>query len=111
MREERERLGLSQSGFAEMGGVRRHSQINYEGDKFSPTADYLTAIAKMGVDVTYLLTGVRSASNNTEINPREAALLDNFRHAAPADQDAVLRLLNSVAQPTEADVTKSKKRA
>lgn len=57
MREERERLRLSQPAFAELGGAKKHSQINYESDRRAPDSDYLSAIAKHGVDVLYILTG------------------------------------------------------
>lgn len=56
---ERERLGKSQTEMAEQGGVKKNAQINYEKDKRSPDADYLTRIANAGADVNYILTGRR----------------------------------------------------
>lgn len=58
IRSERERLGLSQAAFADQGGASRSSQLLYEKGK-PPTADYLAAIARAGVDVEYVLTGSR----------------------------------------------------
>lgn len=50
---------MSQTGFADLGGVQKRAQINYEKGERSPDAAYLSAVAGHGVDVTYVLTGVR----------------------------------------------------
>lgn len=55
--EERVRLGLSQEGFAEVGGVKRSSQHLYEKDVRHPDAAYLAKIHARGADVGYLITG------------------------------------------------------
>ncbi len=57
LREERERLGLNQPAFAEVGGVQKRAQINYEKDERHPDAAYLAAVAEAGVDDLYVLTG------------------------------------------------------
>jgi len=59
IREERERLSLSQADFAKAAGVHRRSQTNYELGKRSPDADYLAAIGGIGVDVFYVTMGLR----------------------------------------------------
>lgn len=61
LKEERERLRLSQVDFASLGGAKKHSQINYEADRTAPDTDYLAALRLHGVDVVYVLTGERSA--------------------------------------------------
>jgi len=50
---------LSQTEFAALGGAKKHSQINYEADKSSPSSDYLSLLAQHDIDVLYLLTGER----------------------------------------------------
>lgn len=60
LREERERLGISQTQFGDLAQVTKKTQMLYESDQRSPKADYLTAIASQGVDVQYVLTGNRS---------------------------------------------------
>ncbi len=60
LREERERLGLSQTLFGDLAQVTKKTQMLYEGGQRSPKADYLTVIAEQGVDVQYVLTGNRS---------------------------------------------------
>jgi len=62
LREERERLNLSQSVLGQIGGVQKRAQINYEAGERSPDAAYLRGVAHIGVDVQYVLLGVRSAN-------------------------------------------------
>ena len=59
LREERERLGLTQKEFAEIGGVKRVSQHLYERGDTPPNIDYLLRLAEIDVDVAYLLIGER----------------------------------------------------
>lgn len=68
IREERERLKLSQSALAAIGGVGKHSQINYEADRRYPDASYFAHIADAGADVLFILTGRREQAATTTIN-------------------------------------------
>ncbi|PLY12619.1 MAG: XRE family transcriptional regulator [Sedimenticola sp.] len=61
LKEERLRIGLSQPAFAEIGGVKKLTQIAYEQGRRSPDANYLAAVFKLGVDVCYVLSGERIA--------------------------------------------------
>lgn len=61
IREERERLGLSQEAFGEFGGVKKLAQLNYEKGKRSPTGDYFELLRQHNeVDVNYIVTGMRT---------------------------------------------------
>lgn len=51
LRKTREDMSLSQAAFAEMMGVHRRSQINYESGKRQPTLEYLKALESAGIDV------------------------------------------------------------
>lgn len=62
LREERVRLGLNQDDFAEVGGVQRRAQGNYERGERAPDADYLARIAERGADVLFIVTGKRALS-------------------------------------------------
>ncbi len=62
LREERERLCLTQALFAGKVGVNRMTQVNYESGKRSPDVVYLAAAYGAGVDVGYVITGKRSAA-------------------------------------------------
>jgi transcriptional regulator with XRE-family HTH domain len=67
LKEERTRLGLSQSALAESLGVTKWTVINYERPSGRGTpipADSLSACARLGMDVQYILTGVPSANLN-----------------------------------------------
>lgn len=88
LREERERLGLSQPAMSEICGVTMRSQRNYEKDERLPDAGYLASAAQAHVDVLYVLIGHRSAGVSNLTN-EETALLDNFRHSPPAAQKAL----------------------
>lgn len=60
LREERQRLKLDQVAFAELGGVKKNTQIAYEKGETSPSAAYLLKLEEHGVDATYVLTGQRT---------------------------------------------------
>lgn len=66
LREERERLGLTQDAFATACGVRRRAQANYESGERAPGARYLEAAGKIGVDVGYVLDGERTTEDHIE---------------------------------------------
>ena len=92
IREERQRLGLSQEQLGAIAGVRKQAQLTYEkGDRHTDTL-YLAAIAETGADVLYILTGQRAGGASAPPPPRAVSegdriLLDNF-HAAPAQVQA-----------------------
>ena len=92
LKEERGRLGLTQSLFASHGGVVKFTQINYEKGERHPDSAYLAAIAAAGADVLYILTGQRAGGASAPPPPRAVSegdriLLDNF-HAAPSQVQA-----------------------
>lgn len=90
--EERKRLGFNQTDFARLGGVQISAQVNYEKGVRVPNADYLSAIAKAGADVLYILQGHRSARF---LNSEERFLLEKFRLSTPSTQAAIWQLLLS----------------
>lgn len=94
LKEERVRLGRSQSEFAEIAGAHRKSQGNYESGERAPDAAYLEAIAAAGADVQYIVTGVRS---DMALSPDERELLTLFRAAPLAGKAAAIGALQGVA--------------
>lgn len=60
LREERKRLGFSKIDFANMLGIHRNTQGNYEAGR-EPPIPYLLAIQEAGVDVAYVMEGERLA--------------------------------------------------
>lgn len=61
LRVERIKLGLTQGQCANLGGVSRRSQAGYEGGSRPFDGPYLGALARAGVDVTYVITGERGS--------------------------------------------------
>lgn len=59
LKSERKRLGLNQDELAQVAGVQRQAQGNYERGDRVPDAAYLQAIASAGVDVLFVITGRR----------------------------------------------------
>jgi transcriptional regulator with XRE-family HTH domain len=60
LQDERRKLDMTQPELAKIGGITKSSQVNYEGGKRNPDTAYLAAIAQIGVDVQYIITGERS---------------------------------------------------
>lgn len=65
LREERKHLGLTQEELAIIGGVKVNAQSIYERGVRVPNAIYLANIAKVGVDVLYVVTGKRAPCTAT----------------------------------------------
>ena len=92
----RKALGLSQQAVADHVGIAARSQRNYESGERSPDADYLSALAVLGMDVLYLLTGQRSGIGEqaAKLTAEEEAMLGYFRDASKeARRKALLALL------------------
>jgi len=90
LREERLRLGFTQSEMASAGRVVPRTYSNYELELSDggrdPGAAFIAAIAECGVDVLYILTSKRSvemllSEDAVVLKPDEAALVDNYRHS------------------------------
>lgn len=97
LREERDRLGMNQTAFAAQGGVQKRAQINYEANERKPDTAYLEAIAKVGADVQYIVTGARSGA---ALTGDEQALLALFRAAPLAVKAAAMGALQGASAAT-----------
>ena len=69
LREERERLDLTQQKFAELAGIKRVTQFLYEKEESQPNYRYLTAIAELGVDMHYLFFDRRRRAGHLDFTP------------------------------------------
>ncbi|KPZ10703.1 Regulatory protein [Pseudomonas syringae pv. spinaceae] len=103
LREERNRLGLKQEEMAEIGGVTRNTQGSYERNERRPDTGYLKALHSIGLDVLYVVTGIRSAPTVTGISGSEATLLARLRALPPHDQETVLRMVDALGAVAERD--------
>jgi transcriptional regulator with XRE-family HTH domain len=95
LKNERERLGMTQDEFANAATAKRRTLQDWERGVSSPTAAQLSALAEIGVDVLYVVKGERKIG---DITPKEAALLDNFRNSPDAGKDAIQRTAQALAQ-------------
>ncbi|AWK14733.1 helix-turn-helix transcriptional regulator [Candidatus Fukatsuia symbiotica] len=77
LREERKRLGMTQTEFADVGGVQKTTQSNYENNIRLPDAQYLGSITKIGIDIAYIITGARTIK--ADITTEEQKLVENYR--------------------------------
>lgn len=98
LRAERERLDFSQAAFGAIGGVAKRAQIRYEQGERSPDADYLAAVAKVGVDVRYVVTGERKGPVSVKLTEEEAAMLASWREAPKPVRRAALGALQSTGR-------------
>lgn len=60
LKDERNRLGFTQSELAEIAGLKRRAQIAYESGDRHPDSRYLQRLTEAGFDLQYLFTGCRS---------------------------------------------------
>ena len=110
IKEERERLGLNQESFGSVGGVKKLAQFNYESGKRVPDAVYLENLSKIGVDVNYILTGVRIGDIPTLLPADEQVLLSSYRAApVPVRNAALAVLLSGGHAPEGVDTSKERK--
>lgn len=100
LREERQRLGLNQTELAELAGVQKGAQVNYESGKRAPDTNYMTAILAAGADVNYILTGQRSsaaAAPAPALTPDEREMLALFKSATLTGKAAAIGALQGAA--------------
>lgn len=108
LRKERERLGLSQRAFGEIGGVEANAQGKYESGDRAPKADYLAAVAAKGVDILFVLTGKPTPVPVDNLSNSEEKVLGSYRILHKEDQDAIKRLTMTMAELSASYAVKSK---
>lgn len=102
LKEERERLRMSQEGFGVLGGVTKRTQAYYESGERTPDATYLAGIAGGGVDVNYVITGERGQQERQVSQPTEgAASAQAFSKAGRTTAYVEQRELNVYALPAQ----------
>lgn len=113
LKEERQRLDMSQTEFGELGGVLKQAQIKYEKGERFPDAAFLAAISQAGADVQYIVTGERQGHGIGESAVHQAVLdavdLLSLEKKVDADQlaRAVVKLTSksaAVASPPPSQV-------
>lgn len=99
LRDERVRLGLTQIEIAEKLEVASKTQGLYERNARNPTTEYLQGAAKLGMDVNYIITGLRVGEPANKLNAQEQALVSLYRNAKQETQAAVMGILATGVVP------------
>jgi len=81
---------MTQDSAAKLTGISKRAYCAYEYGDTAPSAKLLAALAGMGIDITYLLTGKRGTDT---LPADESELLTFYRKASPAIQRAIKALL------------------
>lgn len=122
LKEERNRIGLSQQALADKLGSAKATIQNWEGAGGRETqtpADKLEACARLGMDVQYILTGTRSdnlrrVAEETGIykaekgagalSREEEVLVEKYRQLKPGDRTRAQAIIDAL------DATQVKKK-
>ena len=93
LKEERQRLAMSQTQLGEAGGITKKTQMLYESGERYPDAWYLWSISSTGADVGYIITGARGGPVPEVLTADERYLLEQYRNSPQALKNAALRVL------------------
>ena len=106
LREERERLGLSQPAFAAVAGTTKQTLFSWETGKTAPDGFQLAALATTGADVLYILTGQRTGGVKPAptLTAEEETMLGYFRDASKEVRRAALGALLGASVQTASHV-------
>lgn len=92
LREERERLGLSQAAVSSRLAVGKNTYLRYETGETSPTARHLAELDRMGMDVYYIVVGERTGN---ELGPEYGNLISAYSQCSEELKGAALAVLMS----------------
>ena len=93
LREERERLGLTQAEAGALVGVSREMWGKYERGAL-PGGEVLVSLGSGEMDILYILTGQRSQPVESRLSRAQQALLANYEAASQEGR----RLIESTAK-------------
>lgn len=97
LRESREALGITQSVLAAELHTTNRTVQNWEHDVSSPPAEVLAAMANLGLDIRYVVTGKRDYQPPPPLTAEEQTLLDRWREASRDTKNAVMGALLGVS--------------
>ena len=97
LREERIRLGVSQTELAVACGIAKNTQLNYEKDERSPDAKYLAAAEALGIDVCYVLLGKHFPVSSEGLSPFELEMLSYLKELSEYDKESLRRMAYAMA--------------
>ena len=71
LKQERKRLAYTQAELAKLSGVSVLTYQQYEREEFAPRLPYLNPLAKLGVDIRYVMFGESGKPRASNLHPRE----------------------------------------
>jgi transcriptional regulator with XRE-family HTH domain len=111
IKEERERLGYTQSGFAALGEASKNSQLSWEKEISFPNAKIMATWSEVGADVAFILTGQRIQPVESRLSKRAQKLLDNYENASESAKHLIEGTASFAASPpTPAEGLATKKK-
>ncbi|PTS88223.1 hypothetical protein DBR17_04900 [Sphingomonas sp. HMWF008] len=90
LRSVRAAMSLNQQEFAEIGGVKKNSQVAYEGGKTPANVEYLYRLADRQVDIGYVLTGRKLDGS---LGFEDKFILDMFSKLSSREREAMVSML------------------
>ena len=93
----RKSLGLSQEQLAAVAGIGANAQGHYESGFRVPRASYFAALSALGLDVQYIVLGVRNRPY-ADLVADEAQFIQALRLLDAEDRDAIGRILATMAR-------------
>jgi len=89
IKEERERLGLSQEAFGKLGGVKKLAQLNYEKGNRQPGGEYLNLLYQHdNIDLDYIIHGLRR-SPELDLSQADKNVLESLAVAIGIDSNDI----------------------
>jgi transcriptional regulator with XRE-family HTH domain len=101
LKEERKRLGLSQHKLGALGGIEANAQGMYERGARFPNSTYLSSIAKAGVDILYVVTGVKKVRAADSIGEVDTKVLNELDGLPKDVQDDIKQLITTLFEGDE----------
>jgi len=98
LKQERQRLRLTQAELAAIGGVEPNALMHYEHGSRQPRADFLAALDMIGVDLLYVITGTTIPESSPDLVEAEKDLVLNLRALPREDQSSITRIIRSLAE-------------
>lgn len=98
LKEERERLRLSQTEMAELGGTKMRTYQDWERGLSGVSAEFLASVVEDGLDALYVLTGVRSPLSSETLSADESRLISDYRKIVAEHQRTLLAVGAAMAQ-------------
>lgn len=98
LKQERERLFLTQEAFGEHAQAKKRTVADWESGKSSPTAVQLNLLSLIGVDVQFVVAGVRSVDIASTLTDAEEQIIETFRNSNTEGRNAIIAVVGLVSK-------------